>query len=53
MIIAGGGGGTDNVHSRHPGCNASTGASGNSGHGSWARESNGNGGKNTDGSNTG
>ncbi|XP_022801226.1 uncharacterized protein LOC111338927 isoform X1 [Stylophora pistillata] len=45
LIIAGGGGGLATASSRHPGCDASTGSSGNPGYNSWSGGSNGHGAK--------
>ena len=46
LIVAGGGGGLKAVKSRHQGCDANTGTSGNSGHNSlWSGGTNGDGGK--------
>ena len=48
LIIAGGGGGTESARSRHSGCDASTGSSGNPGYRSWSGGSNGHGAQTAD-----
>ena len=48
LIIAGGGGGTESAYSRHSGCDASTGSSGNPGYRSWSGGSNGHGAQTAD-----
>ena len=48
LIIAGGGGGTESAYSRHSGCDASTGSSGNPGYRSWFGGSNGHGAQTAD-----
>ena len=53
LIIAGGGGGTESAYSRHSGCDASTGSSGNPGYRSWSGGSNGHGAQTADTSNSG
>ena len=53
LIIAGGGGGTESARSRHSGCDASTGSSGNPGYKSWSGGSNGHGAQTADADNSG
>ena len=53
LIIAGGGGGIESAYSRHSGCDASTGSSGNPGYKSWSGGSNGHGAQTADTSNSG
>ena len=48
LIIAGGGGGTESAYSRHSGCDASIGSSGNPGYRSWSGGSNGHGAQTAD-----
>ena len=48
LIIAGGGGGIESAYSRHSGCDASTGSSGNPGYRSWSGGSNGHGAQTAD-----
>ena len=49
LIIAGGGGGIQNPSSRHPGCDANAGSSGNPGYKSWSGGNHGNGSQIADG----
>ena len=53
LIIAGGGGGIESAYSRHSGCDASTGSSGNPGYRSWSGGSNGHGAQTADDNNSG
>ncbi|XP_066023751.1 uncharacterized protein [Pocillopora verrucosa] len=53
LIIAGGGGGILTLKSRQPGCDASTGTSGNPGYRSWSGGSNGHGAQTADDGNSG
>ena len=53
LIIAGGGGGMEAARSRHSGCDASTGTTGNSGYKSWSGGSDGQGATTADSSNSG
>ena len=53
LIIAGGGGGIESAYSRHSGCDASAGSSGNPGYKSWSGGSNGHGAQTADTSNSG
>ena len=53
LIIAGGGGGIETLKSRQPGCDASTGTSGNPGYRSWSGGLNGHGAQTADGDNSG
>ena len=53
LIIAGGGGGIENAYSRHSGCDASTGTTGNPGYRSWSGGSGGHGATTADNNNSG
>lgn len=53
LIIAGGGGGIESALSRHSGCDASIGSSGNPGHKSWSGGSGGHGAQTADANNSG
>ena len=53
LIIAGGGGGILTLKSRQPGCDGSTGTSGNPGYRSWSGGSNGHGAQTADDGNSG
>ena len=53
LIIAGGGGGMETAQSRHSGCDASTGITGNPGYRSWSGGSSGHGATTADNSNSG
>ena len=53
LIIAGGGGGIQVAYSRHSGCDASTGSSGNPGYKSWSGGNKGNGAQTADDNNSG
>ena len=53
LIIAGGGGGIESASSRHSGCDASTGTSGNPGYRSWSGGNGGQGATTADSSNSG
>ena len=53
LIIAGGGGGMETAQSRHSGCDASTGTTGNPGYRSWSGGSGGHGATTADNNNSG
>ena len=53
LIVAGGGGGIEQARSRHAGCDASTGTTGNPGYKSWSGGNNGYGAQTADGDNSG
>ena len=53
LIVAGGGGGIEQARSRHAGCDASTGTTGNPGYRSWSGGNNGHGANTADNSNSG